>query len=470
MFNQGNVRKRGEAMKLRTIVYSGLILSALVGSAQDFCLRDATIPQISPVVSVFKERVLVVYAELIESFWTVISADLSTDRGESFAYLGQLAPCPSCSQGMPSLAVDEDGVFFLAYLDKGTVVLSSADGGKSFAEIFSLDLNLFYPQIICERNKFYLVGTELLAGKILLSASGSPSLVTIPAMGNPVFAKILFFRGNLYCIWLQWPWPLETGLISPFGIPDKLAGLGPDLLGRFCRAHPASLWISMSPNGGQSWSSPRYLSEVKLPWRVELQGAVSFASFVSGGLEVPLAPAALSDPHRDMIYIVFPCAREDGSVDVLFMAVDPEMEVVLPPRPVGKMDVDVERFLPAMSISPQGVVGVVFYELDPEAKQINVILACSADGGREFHLQQINSFPLPIPLVAGQPTRSGHFEPSFPSGYIGESLGIAVDENFFYLAWVDFRNVVITPDYPGGRPDFDVYFRKVPIQLGAYSY
>jgi hypothetical protein len=65
--------------------------------------------------------------------------------------------------------------------------------------------------------------------------------------------------------------------------------------------------------------------------------------------------------------------------------------------------------------------------------------------------------------VAGQPTRSGHFEPSFFSGYIGDSLGIAADEDFFYLAWVDFRNIIITQDYPEGRSDFDIYFRKLQI-------
>jgi len=29
---------------------------------------------------------------------------------------------------------------------------------------------------------------------------------------------------------------------------------------------------------------------------------------------------------------------------------------------------------------------------------------------------------------------------------------------------VDFRNIIITPDYPEGRSDFDIYFCKLQIQ------
>gem|GEM_PF-3738886 len=454
-------------MKWKAIVYFGLVFWLTAsGNAQDICLRDATIPQVSPAVSVFGKTVLVAYVELAGPFRTVISRSLSTDGGETFAYLGPLPLCPTCSQGMPALTVSEDGVFFLAYTNDKSYVLSSSDGGKTFVQVLSLDQNfhLLYPDILCDRSDFYLVGTDLLAGKILLAKSGLPTPVVVTSEGNPVFGRIAHLSGNLYCLWLRWPWPLTSGLIAPFGIPDSLAGLGLDLLAQFCRAHPASLWISVSQDGGQSWSLPKYLGEVKLPWHIEQRGSAAFASFVFGGLEVPLAPAILADPRRGLIYIAFPSAREDGGLDVQFMVLDSQLNVILPAHYLEKSAAQLERFLPAMAISPEGVLGLVFYELDPLAKSINVVLAQSPDGGHTFYVERVNAEPMPIPPVAGQPTRSGHFEPSFFSGYIGDSLGIAADEDFFYLAWVDFRNIIITPDYPEGRSDFDIYFRKLRIQ------
>jgi hypothetical protein len=456
-----------KAMKWKAALYFGLVIWLIGGAkAQDVCLRDATIPQVSPVVSVFGKTVLVAYVELTGPFRTVISRSLSTDGGETFSYLGPLPSCPTCSQGMPALTVNEDGVFFLANIDDQTYVLSSSDGGKTFVQVSSLDqnLHLLYPHILCDRSDFYLVGTDLLAGKILLAKSGLPAPVAVTSEGNPVFGRIALLHGNLYCLWLRWPWPLTNGLILPFGIPDSLAGLGPDLLAQFCRAYPATLWISVSQDGGQNWSSPRSLGEVKLPWHVEQHDSIAFASFVSGGLEVPLAPAILADSRKGYIYIAFPSARKDGSLDVQFMVLDPQLNVISPPHPLAKSTVQRERFLPAMAISPEGVLGLAFYELDPLAKTINVVFAQSSDGGQTFYFEQVNSSPMPIPPVAGQPTRSGHFEPSFFSGYIGDSLGIAADEDFFYLAWVDFRNIIITPDYPEGRSDFDIYFRKLQIQ------
>jgi len=453
-------------MKWKAIVYLGLLIWLIAGgNAQDVCLRDATIPQVSPAVSVFGKTVLVAYVELTGPFRTVISRSLSVDGGGTFSYLGPLPSCSTCFQGgMPALTVNEDGVFFIAYIDDKTYVLSSSDDGKTFVQVWSLDQILLYPDILCNRRDFYLVGTDFLAGKLLLAKSGLPAPVVVTGEGHPVFGKLGLLHEHLYCLWLQWPWPLTSGLISPFGIPDSLAGLGMDLLAQFCQRHPATLWISVSQDGGQSWSPPRYLGEVKLPWHVEQHGSVAFASFVSGGLEVPLAPTILADPRKDLVYIAFPSAREDGSLDVQFMVLDSQLNVISPPHSLVETPVKVERFLPAMAISPKGVLGLAFYELDPLDRRINLVLAQSPDGGQTFYVERVNASPMPIPPVAGQPTRSGHFEPSFFSGYIGESLGITADENFFYLAWVDFRNIIITPDYPEGRSDFDVYFRKLEIR------
>jgi hypothetical protein len=83
-----------KTMKWKTALYFGLVIWLIGGAkAQDVCLRDATIPQVSPAVSVFGKTALVAYVELTGPFRTVISRSLSTDGGETFSYLGPLLSC-----------------------------------------------------------------------------------------------------------------------------------------------------------------------------------------------------------------------------------------------------------------------------------------------------------------------------------------------------------------------------------------
>jgi len=98
------------------------------------------------------------------------------------------------------------------------------------------------------------------------------------------------------------------------------------------------------------------------------------------------------------------------------------------------------------------------------ANPAELCLSVSEDGGRTWR----------PPVCLGQIAIPYHVEEkvvSFISGGLEAPLlpNAGVDP-FFYLAWVDFRNIITTPDYPEGRPDFDVYFRKVPIQWGAGSH
>lgn len=450
------------------VLVSGFLLASFVVGGQDFCIRNGTILQFSPVVAVFGERILVVYTERVGPFRSIISGSVSTDGGTSFAYFGPLSACPECAhQGLPSLAVSEQGIFYVAYIKDSVVeVLRSSDGGKSFVPVLRLDSPAAaYPHIVADGDNFYVVWTDILQGKILLAGSKLPSPTVITDKPNAVFGRLLVFHDNLYCVWISWPLPM-SGLILPFGIPDRLAWLGENLLAQFCQTHPASLWMSVSRDKGRSWDPPQYLAQVHLPWHITQFNATAVASFVAGGLEVPLIPALGGDLKNSRIYVAFPSATNSGALDVFLMAVDANLNIVFPPLRVGSggEGMETERFLPTIAVSPQGTLGLVFYELDLQASKIDVILAQSSDGGQTFHMERVNSAPLPVPPVAGQLTRSGHFEPSLYSGYIGESIGIAADQSFFYIAWVDFRDFVVTPDYPKGRPDMDVYFGKLPVQ------
>lgn len=52
---------------------------------------------------------------------------------------------------------------------------------------------------------------------------------------------------------------------------------------------------------------------------------------------------------------------------------------------------------------------------------------------------------------------------------MGDYNQIAADEKFFYMAWGDNRNILKTENYPNGRPDPDVFFAQIPVQLGLES-
>ncbi|MGB9861889.1 MAG: hypothetical protein ACPLRP_06170 [Candidatus Bipolaricaulaceae bacterium] len=411
---------------------------------------------------------LVAYTERVGFFQSVVSGSLSENHGETFTYLGQLSPCPACPhQWSPALAVSEEGIFYLLTIDDQARISRSLDGGKSFVPAFSLkEPALFYPQLLVVGQKIYVLGTDLLGGQIVLFTMEN-EVVTGPivvAQENAVLGRLVELHGVLYCVFLRWP-RAPLGLLPPFAIPDGLAGLGQDLVRQFCLANPAELCLSVSEDGGRTWRPPVCLGQIAIPYHVEEK----VVSFISGGLEAPLLPNAGVDPKTGTIYIAYQSATDAGKIEVNLMAVNQNLEVTLSPRPIGGKTHN-ERFLPAIAVTEGGEIGIAFYELDPVARKIDVYLGQSDDGGQTFRFRRVNSVSSPIPPVAGQPTRSGHFERSFYSGYIGESLGIATDENFFYLAWVDFRNIITTPDYPEGRPDFDVYFRKVPIQWGAGSH
>ena len=58
------------------------------------------------------------------------------------------------------------------------------------------------------------------------------------------------------------------------------------------------------------------------------------------------------------------------------------------------------------------------------------------------------------------PPINPNFDPGVVRCYMGEYIAIAADGNNFFFAWGDNRNTLVTPNFPGGRPDPDVFFEK----------
>lgn len=82
---------------------------------------------------------------------------------------------------------------------------------------------------------------------------------------------------------------------------------------------------------------------------MEVLDSQKVASFISGGLEVPLSPAAAADPRTGTIYIAYQSAGA-GKIEVFLMAVNEKLGVVLPPRAIAQ-NPQKERFLPALAVS-----------------------------------------------------------------------------------------------------------------------
>ncbi|MCS7240582.1 MAG: hypothetical protein NZ651_04990 [Candidatus Bipolaricaulota bacterium] len=435
------------------------------GYEKDACLRCSPAPEFSPVLVGCDGTLVAVHMESVRSLVWGVGVSRSVNGGETFEYLGELRipdTCQECSQGWPALVCAPDGSLYLALVSGDqNLVLRSRDFGKTFFPVFSILSSecpaCLYPSIFISLEKIYLMVSEVLQKRVLVFSSdleGKRRSSTVVAE-NAMLGKLIGYKELLYSAFIRWKLPVD--LVPPLGIPDRLAPLG-DLLVQYCRLHPAELVVAFSSDEGQTWGISPPLALINVPAKVSEQ----YASFIYGGLEAPFIVNPAIDPHTGNIYFTFPGANEEGDMDVYVFGVNANLEVILPPTRVRK-EPGKERFLPNIAIAPNGVIGVAFYELDKTELQIDVWFGVSMDGGQTFDCQRLNAVPSPIPPVVMQLTRSGHFDPSMPPGYIGESIGIWADRTFFYMAWTDFRNRIVTHDYPQGRPDMDLYFVRVSV-------
>jgi hypothetical protein len=106
------------------------------------------------------------------------------------------------------------------------------------------------------------------------------------------------------------------------------------------------------------------------------------------------APSFAADPRRNgRIYAAWDAGRGDGR-DVFLARSDDAgatwaAPVAVAPRPKG-------QFLPAVAVSPEGRVDVVFYDrsADVEDVRAQVTLASSSDGGRTFRTATVSEAPF----------------------------------------------------------------------------
>ncbi len=114
------------------------------------------------------------------------------------------------------------------------------------------------------------------------------------------------------------------------------------------------------------------------------------------------------------------------------------------------------QFFPSVSVSPQGYVCSIFYDMrdDPERILLNVYFAMSIDGGETFPL----NFNITNVMFDGENSAGsflGQVTSSEHTAFIGDYIQLDTDENGIYATWCDVRN---------GSPselNSDVYFAFV---------
>jgi uncharacterized repeat protein (TIGR01451 family) len=122
-----------------------------------------------------------------------------------------------------------------------------------------------------------------------------------------------------------------------------------------------------------------------------------------------------------------------------------------------------DQFEPFVAVGGAGAVSIAWYDRRNDVANNNLIdvyKAFSRDGGANFDpIIRVTDVNFPVPPL------NPNFDPAIAPCYMGEYIAIASDAHNFYYAWGDNQNTLVTANYPGGRPDPDVFFdfQEAPV-------
>lgn len=391
--------------------------------------------QAEPSIAVWKDIILVAFVDtrhynpLRPGRSSLVNVARSTDGGQTFQELGPPPPCAWChGLSNPTLAASPSGVFYLCSLQEEyglrVGLARSEDGGASFTRPVLLPKvgeipDLPHMVVNPADERVYVAWADLMLWQIFVAFSED---------GGYTFAS---------------PVPIGTPGPLPKHCPRLAVGNNNQIYIFWIQGN--AIWGSMSKDRGLSWDEPVLLTKADLVW------------YLRDGITVPPIPQPAVDPLSGNIYIAFPSASDALATDVFVMIVDSELNLISPPKPViQNFSPGQERFMPATAISPNGVLGIAFYEREAFSGVVtlNVLVAFSTDQGESFWTQRISSAPFLSPPS---------YDPVRRPNYMGDYIALVADARFFYVAWADTRHWVKTPSYKEGRPDLDVYFLKLPV-------
>jgi hypothetical protein len=178
-----------------------------------------------------------------------------------------------------------------------------------------------------------------------------------------------------------------------------------------------------------------------------------------------MAADTTGGPHNGNLYVVWatdPAGTPDNS-DVMFSRSTNGGATWSAPLQLGAGGGATDQFEPFVAVGGPnvGTVTVAWYDRRNDVVNNNLIdvyKTFSRDGGVTFDpISRVTAGSFPVPPI------NPNFDPGVVQCYMGEYIAVASDATNFYYLWGDNRNTVVTTNFPGGRPDPDVFFEAEAI-------
>jgi hypothetical protein len=335
-------------------------------------------------------------------------------------------------------------------------------------------------------NNVYLAGvgynrhTYLHTGRancifVARSSNGGDSFDQVSILHTAMFNQLQFNdkewlavdlnNGNVYVTWTIFAAHEKIGTIvfsrstdhgKTWSSPNKIADITADLnaQGSFVAVDKNStihvIWrdfsddtihYTRSKDQGNTWE----------PIRPIVQMVPNTDTITNGTFRTPTMPVMVIDntigPFQGSVYVAWN-DKGTGDADVLVAHSRDwgdtwnETYVRVNNDPVGN---GADQFFPAMAISDQGWLHMMFYDrrYDPNHTIIGVTYAVSVDGGLNFSI----NLKIGDTLFNGDYGGRAYWTELMPGGnvgFVGDYLGIGVNNHTAFLAWCDCRNATPT--------------------------
>ncbi|HET6405824.1 MAG TPA: sialidase family protein [Candidatus Thermoplasmatota archaeon] len=183
--------------------------------------------------------------------------------------------------------------------------------------------------------------------------------------------------------------------------------------------------VAISHDGGASFADAILA--------VETEDAGMEAEYRSGGMPFIVADDSADSPHYGNVYLAWQDTR-DGDRDIFVSRSTDGGKTWSEPVKVSDAPRG-DQFFPAMSVGPDGILDVVFYDRrdDAENKLLHLYYTFSTDGGLTWSANQR------VTEVATDPTKSHHQNGMI---FIGDYIDIDSSAGAAHPVWVDTRHGV----------------------------
>jgi hypothetical protein len=234
-------------------------------------------------------------------------------------------------------------------------------------------------------------------------------------------------------------------LISPIGVNVAVAPDG-TIFATWENWQDGRIWSDRSIDGGATWGEDRIVHDL----RIDTEGF-----FIPippqpdrGILPMPMTDVApAGTPFAGRLYVAYPdLASEGGPATAIFVRHSDDGGLSWSPESrVNDDSSNVYHFHPAITVAPDGTVGVSFYDTrnDPTGRKADQYVAFSMDGGVTWSHNQRVSSASSDESGAGDPNDYGEYQ-----GLDASSSGV------FHQVWTDSR--------PGTREEDMVAARVRP--------